>query len=186
LGSPFWQDHKEAPRLLQWVRTVEAIHNWLEETKEHYGRVIQHNRETKNLHLPDNYTHERFEKISRDLDAMSRYRLKILRNGIHYDCVEDVTRRITDELWSGNVYWLDCFSQLMGTVLLDQDELLFELISPLGESFQPIRVEQNRVVDLRSHGERCDLAPASRQEMFLWLGLVLIFILLIITLRPTK
>jgi hypothetical protein len=110
---------------------------------------------------------------------MDPYLPKTLRNGTYYEGLEDVTRRITDELWSGNVYWLDCFSRLMGVVLLDHDEWLSELITPLGESLQPIRVDQNRVVDLRSRGERGDLAPDRRRERFLWPGIVLIFILLI-------
>ncbi|KAH8752753.1 hypothetical protein F5883DRAFT_575749 [Diaporthe sp. PMI_573] len=179
LGSSFWQNHEESAQLLQWVRTVEAIHNWLEETKAHYGRLIQHNRETKILHLPDSYTHKRFGEVSRHLDAMDPYLPKTLRNGTYYEGLEDITRRITDELWSGNVYWLDCFSRLIGAVLLDHDEWLSELITPLGESLQPIRVDQNRVVDLRSRGERGDLAPDGRRERFLWPGIVLIFILLI-------
>jgi hypothetical protein len=59
----------------------------------------------------------------------------------------------------------DC--TLMGVVLLDQDEWLSELIAPLGESLQPIRMGQNRVVDLRSRGERGDLVPDVRHERFL-------------------
>ncbi|KAH8759462.1 hypothetical protein F5883DRAFT_564819 [Diaporthe sp. PMI_573] len=155
LGSPFWQNHEESTQLLQW---------------------------TKDPQMPDSYIHKRFDEVSRHLDAMDPYLPKTSRNGTYYEGLKDVTRRITDELWSGNVYWLDCFSRLMGVVLLDQDEWLSELITPMGESLQPIRVDQNRVVDLRSRGERGDLAPDGRRERSLWPGIVLIFIILMITL----
>ncbi|KAJ0100744.1 tfiid associated protein [Diaporthe amygdali] len=141
LGPSFWKDH-EVSKLIQWVRTVDVIHDWLEGAKEHYGRFIQQqNRETEKFHLPDSYIHEKFGEVYRRLGAMGPYLPRILRNGTHAGRLEEVTRRIADELWSGNFYWLDCFSELINAVLLDHDELVFELIKPItvfsSETAQP-------------------------------------------------
>ncbi|KAH8742329.1 hypothetical protein F5883DRAFT_656822 [Diaporthe sp. PMI_573] len=110
-GLPCWKNHDEAPQLLEWVRTVEAIHSWLEEANEHHERlVLQLNQETENFQLPENYIHERFGEVYRCLDAMDPYLPKTLRDGTTHDGrLEEVTRRIVNELWSGNVYWLDFF-----------------------------------------------------------------------------
>jgi hypothetical protein len=168
LGSPFWQNHEDAPKLLQWVRTVNTIHNWLEEANKQCSRLIkQNNQETDNFHKSDNYVHERFGEVYKCLDAMESYLPKILRNGTQHERLEEVTRRIADELWGGNVYWLDCFSGLIGVVLLDHDEWLSELIKPVCEYIQPITVDQNRTVDLRCRSERCHLV-CGRQERSPW------------------
>ncbi|KAH8744597.1 hypothetical protein F5883DRAFT_589175 [Diaporthe sp. PMI_573] len=182
LGSSFWQNH-EVPKLLQWVRTVDAIHNWLEEAKEHYGRFIQQqNRETENFHLPDSYIHERFGEVYRRLNAMDPYLPRTLRNGTHYGRLEEVTRRIADELWSGNFYWLDCFSGLINAVLLDHDEWLFELIKPVCESIQPITVDQHRTVDFRCHCKWCNRVHSGRQERSRWRWFLPVLIILLVTL----
>jgi len=154
LGSPFWENHQEVPQLLQWVRTVNDIHKWHEEATNYHGRLIQHYRETEHFDLPDNYIDLRFGEIRRRLDAMDPYLPKTLRNGIRYGCLEDLTRRITDELWSGKLHWLDLFSALIGMALLDGDRWLDTVITPVVQPLQTIGVERVTTVPCHGFGER--------------------------------
>ncbi|KAH8743328.1 hypothetical protein F5883DRAFT_655898 [Diaporthe sp. PMI_573] len=107
LGSSFWQNHEESPKLLQWVRTVDAIHKWLEESKEHYGRFIQrHNREMENFHLPDNYIHEQYGDVYRYLEAMSPYLPEKFRNETHDGSLEECVNLSGQSQWTSTDSWI--------------------------------------------------------------------------------
>lgn len=163
LGEPFWKNHEEAPQILRWVRTVDAIHSWIKEPKEHYGHLMeQHNRETKNFHLPDNYIDERFVDICMCLDAMDPYLPSALEDGTHEERLKEVTRQITDELWSGDLDWLELVSELISEVLSSDDGRLIEFIRPVCKLTYPATVDQHR---------RCEpgnLVPGGWKKKSLW------------------
>lgn len=143
LGSQFWQDHEEAPRLLQWVRAVDEIVKWLEEATEYYNRLIQHYRGDESFHLPDNYIDARFGDIRRCLDVMEPYLTRC------HGCLEDATRHITVELWSGNLHWFELFSELIGMVSLDGDRWLYNILLPV---VGHLKISVERVVAVTCEG----------------------------------
>lgn len=153
LGERFWKNHEEVPQILQWVRTVDTIHNRLDQRVEEY------------------------ELFNRQRHILNPVRMKFLDTyDSLYDIMdmdpnkdlEEITRRISNELWDGDFCYLDRLSSLVIAVVNDCDGWLLELLQPLAESTNLNPVTFNRIVHKDLYPEPCDLALGVRQKRSLW------------------